>query len=448
MFHSISFVLCLLVNLACHSAWAADWMAGTASANITPAEPMWMSGYGSRDKVSEGKLTDLWAKALVLKDSAGTAYVIVTLDLVGIDRETSLAIRQGVCQRHGIELANISLFSSHTHTGPVVGTNLLSMYVLTEEQLEQVHQYTDRLVSQVSDTIDKAFSDLESAELSYGVGEATFAVNRRENPEQEVPQLRKEGKLKGPFDHRVPVFRVQAGERLKAVVFGYACHATVLSFYQWSGDYPGFAQMKIEASHPGTLALFAAGCGGDQNPLPRRTVELAEGYGQQLADAVESVLDDSMTPVGGELAVQYREIPIGFAELPERAELELMAQSEDHFDAGRAKTLLRQWDKRGELAADYPYPVQTCKFGDGPVWVVMGGEVVVDYALRVQQEFGDQHWTAGYANDVMAYIPSRRVLLEGGYEGVGAMRYYGQPSAWEGEIERKIIAEIAAQLAR
>ena len=123
MFHSISFVLCLLVNLACHSAWAADWMAGTASANITPAEPMWMSGYGSRDKVSEGKLTDLWAKALVLKDSAGTAYVIVTLDLVGIDRETSLAIRQGVCQRHGIELANISLFSSHTHTGPVVASN-------------------------------------------------------------------------------------------------------------------------------------------------------------------------------------------------------------------------------------------------------------------------------------------------------------------------------------
>ena len=36
----------------------------------------------------------------------------------------------------------------------------------------------------------------------------------------------------------------------------------------------------------------------------------------------------------------------------------------------------------------------------------------------------------GYANDVMAYIPSLRVLKEGGYEGGGAMIYYGLPTVW------------------
>ena len=107
--------------------------------------------------------------------------------------------------------------------------------------------------------------------------------------------------------------------------------------------------------------------------------------------------------------------------------------------------MLKQWDERGELAADYPYPIQTWQFGDGPNWVIMGGEVVVDFALRVSQDFGEHVWTAGYANDVMAYIPSRRVLLEGGYEGGGAMLYYGLPSAWEADVERKIMQEIKIQ---
>lgn len=238
---------------------AAQWQAGAASANITPTEHMWMSGYGSRNKISEGKITDLWAKTLVLKDSAGTPFVIVTLDLVGIDRPTSLAIRQSVCERHGIELANITLFTSHTHSGPVVGTNLRAMFELTAGQIQQIDDYTARLVEQVTDAIDQAFEDLQPTELSYRVGEATFAVNRRENKEATVPELRKLGKLKGPFDHRVPVFRVQCGEKLKAVVFGYACHATVTSDFEWSGDYPGFAQIELEQRYPGTMALFAAG---------------------------------------------------------------------------------------------------------------------------------------------------------------------------------------------
>jgi len=444
---ALSFSLAIFL-LSFNSTSAADWLAGTARANITPTENMWMSGYGSRDKISAGKLTDLWAKVLVLNDSTGTPFVIVTLDLVGIDRQTSLAIRQRICERHDIELANISLFTSHTHTGPIVGTNLLSMYVLTEGQLKQIDEYTERLVEQVGSAIDRAFVDLEPAEVSYGVGEATFAVNRRENSEQEVPRLRKEGKLKGPFDHRVPVFRVQSGEQLKAVVFGYACHATTLSFYQWSGDYPGFAQLELEERHPGTLALFAAGCGADQNPVPRRTVELAKKYGKELAAAVDEVLEKPMASVQGELAVHYQEIPIKFAKLPTREELEATAESKDHYDAGRAITLLKQWDALGRLAPDYPYPVQTCKFGNGPTWVILGGEVVVDYALRIEQEFGDTYWTAGYANDVMAYIPSRRVLAEGGYEGATAMRYYGLPSPWEAKVESKIIDEIREQLVR
>ena len=100
------------------------------------------------------------------------------------------------------------------------------------------------------------------------------------------------------------------------------------------------------------------------------------------------------------------------------------------------------------MSQTYPYPIQTWRLGDGPTWITLGGEVVVDFSLRLKTELGpDDVWVAGYANDVMAYIPSLRVLREGGYEGGGAMRYYGQPSPWAEDVEELIIDEVHRQAA-
>jgi len=424
----------------------AGWQAGGARVNITPGQSMWMSGYGGRDHPSEGKLTDLWAKILVLQDDDGGRVAVVTLDLVGLDRSTEQAIRTQVAKQHGIPVANTALFSSHTHTGPVVGTNLKAMYDITDEQWTLVEDYTDKLIRDVVAAVGTAIDDLEPVDVSWGNGEATFAVNRRNNREPDVPMLREQGQLVGPIDHDVPVLAVRAGDKLKAVLFGYACHATVLSFYQWSGDYPGFAQIEVEENHPGCLAMFWAGCGADQNPLPRRTVELAREYGQRLGAAVSRVLAGEMTPISGNLEAVSVEIPLEFAELPSREQLLETTESSNRFEAGRARWLLGKWETNGGLSAEYPYPVQSWKLGDGPLWVILGGEVVVDYSLRFKNELGaDTTWVAGYANDVMAYIPSLRVLREGGYEGARSMIYYGQPSPWAEGIETRIAAEVQRQ---
>ena len=179
----------------------------------------------------------------------------------------------------------ITLSVSHTHTGPVVHSNLNTMYQLDDEQRQLVRDYADTLHQRVVEVVAAARKELKPARLEWGIGAATFAVNRRNNKEKDVPQLIEKGELKGPVDHEVPVLAVRGAGELRAVVFGYACHATVLDFYQWSGDYPGFAQIALEKAHPGAVALFWAGCGGDQNPLPRRSVALAEKYGTLLAEA-------------------------------------------------------------------------------------------------------------------------------------------------------------------
>lgn len=424
------------------------WRAGAAKVKITPNEPMWMSGYASRTRPAEGTLIDLWAKALVLEDAAGHRTVLVTMDLVGIPRELSLAVRGAIQAKHGLEASQVMLAVSHTHCGPVVGGNLLSMYFLDEAQSRLVENYAEALKTKLAAVVDEAVERLAPATLAWGSGQATFAVNRRENKEADVPKLRDEGRLAGPVDYDVPVLAVRDGERrLVATVFGYACHATVLDFYQWSGDYPGFAQAALEAAHPGMTALFWAGCGADQNPLPRRDPPLARQYGERLAEAVERVLAGTMRPIMGTLRTSYAEIDLPFATLPTREELTSQASSGNKYEAERARRLIANIDAGRPLSATYPYPVQVWHLGAEVVLVALGGEVVVDYALRLKAGLGGERvWVAGYTNDVMAYIPSRRVLAEGGYEGGGAMVYYGLPTVWAPAVEELIVSQVREQV--
>jgi hypothetical protein len=329
------------------------------------------------------------------------------------------------------------------------------MYALDARQRALVDEYTRDLEGKMVAVADEAVASLAPARLESGVGKARFAVNRRANKEEDVPALREKGELKGPTDHDLPVLAVRGatggatGNELRAVVFGYACHATTLSFYQWSGDWPGFAQIELEKAHPGTVALFVAGCGADQNPLPRRSVPLAEGYGRQAAGGVEDVLKGGPKEVVGGLRTAYSEIEVPFAAVPPRSQLEGDAAGKDRYLAGRAKFLLERLEREGNLPAAYPYPIQVWRLGDGPALMFLGGEVVVDYAIRLKTELGaERPWVIAYANDVMAYIPSERVLKEGGYEGGGAMMYYGLPSAWAPGVEEAIVREVKRLVVR
>jgi dienelactone hydrolase len=230
-----------------------------------------------------------------------------------------------------------------------------------------------------------------------------------------------------------------------------------MMFLSWSsptrvetcGDWPGYAQISLESRYPGITAMTWVGCGADQNPLPRREVELAMAYGAAIDSSVAEALSRPMIPVQGSIKNEYAEIPLEYAELPSRDALTTAANSENRFEAARARLLIDQWDRDGGLPTSYHhYPVQTWRLGDGPMWVFLGGEVVVDFSLRLKQELGaGKTWVASYCNDVMAYIASRRVLSEGGYEGVGAMTYYGLPGAWAMSSEDAIIHEVRRQVA-
>lgn len=424
---------------------ADDWRVGVARAVITPTEPMWMSGYGRRDHAAEGTLHDLYVKAIALGEPA---LVLVTLDLLAIDHKTASRIRERLRAGYGLADERVALNCSHTHCGPYVSDALPAVSSLPAADQAAVERYTSALVDTVVACVGRALASRGPARVAWGNGTCDFAVNRRENKEVDVPSLRTAGRpLLGPVDHEVPVLAVHALDgRLLAAVFGYACHATVLDFYRWCGDYPGFACLELERRHPGATALFWAGCGGDQNPLPRRSVELAETYGRRLADSVDAVLAAGrLRAVVGPARAAWTAVDLEFGDVPDRASLAARAETGSDSERARALTMLERLARSGHLPRSYPhYPVQVWSLGPGgPTWILLGGEVVVDYALRLKRELAPRPaWVAGYTNDVMAYIPSRRVLDEGGYEGGGAMLYYGQPGPWAADVEDRVLAAV------
>ncbi|MBT5708636.1 MAG: hypothetical protein HOI66_20160 [Verrucomicrobia bacterium] len=420
------------------------WQVGLARESILPTEPIWMSGYASRDRPAEGTpRTELWAKATVLKDAANRIGVILSLDILGFGSDVSTAICSAIMEKASLERSQIFINASHTHTGPVVGNNLGSMYFFSEVEAEKIERYTEFLIEQSVSAVTRALQGLQDATLSYGIGQARFGVNRRNNPEMLVPKLRFEGELKGPFDYSVPVLRIaDSDQRTVGILFGYACHATTLSDYQWSGDYPGYAQQFVEARYPRAMAQFIAGCGADINPLPRRKAALAVGYGGELARSVSDVLRGVMESLEPQLETRYSVTNLRFENVPGRDRLLRDAASEDRYVVSRARKWLKVIDAGGVIPSSYEYPISWWRLGNSMNFVGMGGEVVVEYALAIKQLYGAATWVAGYSHDVMAYIPSKRIWLEGGYEGATSMIYYGQPDRWSETVEDDVLSAV------
>ncbi|MEZ6138163.1 MAG: neutral/alkaline non-lysosomal ceramidase N-terminal domain-containing protein [Pirellulaceae bacterium] len=420
------------------------WKAGLAKALITPEKAVWLAGYGSK-RPPDGKLHDLWMKALALEDATGKRGVLITSDFQGVPKVMSDLVFEELRRQFQLERHQVMFTFSHNHCGPRLGDDLVDYYPVEPEQVELVAEYTSLMVTRAVSLVGQALNELAPANLHLGEGQATFAVNRRNNQESEVPALLAAGKpLAGPVDHSVPIMKVTrpSGE-LAAILFGYACHPTTLSFFTWCGDYPGFAQLELEDRHPGAMAMFVNTCGGDQNPLPRRTVELCKKYGHLLAVAAEEALAMPLKPISPELNSAFELIELPYLNSLTRDDLSPLLQDTNVIRGRWAARMLQKLDAGETFPASYPYPVHAWQLGNEMLVIGQGAETVVDYALRFKQEFGPGTWVCGYTDDMIAYIPSRRVWEEGGYEGGSNLYEYGRPAfRWSGDVEDRIAAAV------
>lgn len=389
------------------------WKAGFAQADVTPDKLLWMAGYASRDKPAEGRVQSLFAKALALEDETGGRFVFVTLDLIGVPQPLRHRVAARAEKEFQLPPARLLLNASHTHSGPQLRSTPPSEEELKTERVRDTWEYTQGLEEKMVAIIGQSLAKLEPARLTYGHARCGFAMNRRRDYSlpADHPNANKAPNPDGPVDHEVPTLRVEAPDgTVKGVLFGYACHSTCLGFYNYCGDYPGFAQEYLQQHRPGFQAMFMTGCGADQNPYPRRSgvvpgvtdLELAMQHGRSLANAVEMAMTVNPRGVVGPIRAEYEEIDLAYA------------------------------DPKKPL---HRYPVQVVRFGADLTFIALGSEVVVDFSLRFKKELAGPAdiWVSGYSNDYTGYVPSLRVLKEGGYEAA---------AGWAEDVEDRIVKKV------
>ncbi len=405
-------------------------MVGVASVDITPTYPVRLSGYGNRREECREVAQSIWAKALAIGSDGEGAAVLITVDNCGLPATMRTELVERLGRKAGLSPERLAICFSHSHTAPCLEgalENIFSSDVPPEHQAN-IDRYSRELVDHLEKVALAALADRKPARISLATGSVGFARNRR-------------SLWGGAVDHSLPVMFVHNGEgKLRAVFANYACHATTLRFNKIHGDWPGTAMAGIERDHPGAVALIGIGCGADQNPNPRGTVELAVQHGEEIAAEVSRLLESRRRPLRGPLTAKVKNTSLPLAPLPTRAEWEKLAASTRPSVAYAAKRNLARLDRGEKLASEVPYPVQSWVFGNDLAMVFLPGEVTVDYQLRLKTEFdAGRLWINAYSNAAPCYIPSRKVLAEGGYEGGGAMVYYDQPAKFAAGVEQRVV---------
>lgn len=412
--------------------------AGFGRTDLSPTNAVRLMGYAARANIPAPTNTAqrLHARALALGEGTN-AIVLATLDNCILPGAVTTRIRARIHAITGLPTNNLTLAVTHTHSAPCLSGAAPNIFArdISPADHAAIDAYTEHFITQTEAAILQALADRRPARLDWGQGRVAFARNRR------TPG--------GPVDHALPLLRVTDPQgHVRGLFLNYACHCTTLSgeFNASHGDWAGVAALDLESSLPESTALVAIGCGADSNPHPRGTIALVEQHGRTLATEARRLLELPLTPLTNPPVVRHHILQIPF-----RAHFTPAEWARRATNSGIVGYHASRWINRiaqdGPPPATLPYPIQTCTFGRDLALVFLGGEVVVDYALRLKAELDPARiWVNGYANAVPGYIPSRRILQEGGYEAESSLWYYDQPQQFDPAIEDLIIHRVLEDL--
>ena len=438
--HLAAALAALALLVASIPALAFEHRVGVAVVDVTPDYPVRLSGFGFRRAESEGVTQPIYAKAIALADDARGPAVIVCVDNLAIPWSMTQEVARRLADKAKVDPTRLAVTCTHTHTAPMLTgvTPTLFGTPIPPEHQKNIDRYTKELTDRIELAALNAIKDVRPAKLEFGLGAVDFAINRRTKG--------------GPVDHDLPLLAVKdPGGKLRAAYVSYACHCVTLSNNRISGDWAGFVEEALRKNHPGAVALVSIGCGADSNPGSGVTgdkADVAAAQGAQIAREVHRLLGQSLKPISAPPATKLGQVELMFDTHPTRHEWEQRAKRGGEDAVGHhARVQLAKLDRGEKLQTSLPYPIQTWTFGDELAMVFLPGEVVVDYSLRLKREFDrNRLWVNAYSNDEPCYIPSERVLKEGGYEGADAMIYYDRPTRFAAGLEQKIIDEVRRQV--
>ncbi len=417
---------------------------GVAKVDVTPTVPVLLGGYGNRTQEYEGIDEKLWARALVIGEEKPVAVVV--LDNCGVPRTAVDRLAARLIQ-HRITRDRLVVAATHTHTAPTLVDYAPIVWQgrTTPEQDRQTQAYTDFAISQMEKAIVDALANREPMSLEWAQGRVGFGGNRRMLSDNRWTGFGHQ--LDGPVDHSLPVLAARDAQgTVRAIWANYACHCTTIGARNFvGGDWAGYANAGIESLFPEAVSLMTIGCGADIGPQPSGELQMARQHGQSIADEVQRLLSEKMIPLRRPPTTDSRHIQLPLQPIPSRKHWESELQKPG-FHGQLAKLLLKRLDETGTLASEVDYPLSVWRFGDDLAMVFLAGEVVVDYSVRLKHELDFKRlWITAWANGMPGYIPSRRILAEGGYEAEFSQVYYAQPGVYAPQVE-EILVEAVKEL--
>jgi len=419
-------VAALLALLILHSPARGALQGGAAKVNITPPVGVWLSGYGGRDKPSDGITDELFARALVLNDGSNSV-ALVSVDLLWVPLQMTQKIRAMIEQKTGIPGSSVMICSTHTHFGPrLYSKTTLGSHV---EGNTVDDAYVQTLTKKIVDAVFLAHRDMKEVRLGANRGELTEIVYHRRprNDDGSVTMaftlpasvlatreiIRDDnGRVRvtftdppgqplrtyGPIDPDLWVLRVEsgAGEMLASMV-NYACHAVSGSkypdwFYSISADFPGETTRVVE-SVEGGVCLFTSGTAGDIVPLKRGKAPRYQ-IGRALAGAAIKNLQFVPTSTTIDLDARTMAIDIPLKETLAENRIVDADATQDHLST----------------------ELQLLRFGD--IYLLgLPGEILVEVGLEIKERAGiEKLIIASLTNDVIGYVCHAAAYDEGGYE--------------------------------
>ena len=420
-------------------------LAATSAADISPPVGVFTQGHFP-DAPSHTLLGPIELRTIVFSQDERRS-AIVSLDIIGIERDVTSRIRRQITSLTGIPEDSVMITCSHTHSGPptitIMGSNPDAEYLGKVEQAA---------VESVIDACDR----LEPATLGLGASAAYFNVNRRPTPKSNGSMAPNTAEI---VDRRVRVLRIDnAGGEPMAALFHYTCHPTTMSGSDGylTPDYPGVARTIVESRFR-CKALFIPGCFGnvrpnlvdDKNQFRNATPEELVAIGSQLGDAVAKAVRYTRTFEAKSLCARLREITLQYGDtLPLEELRQITGDTSIRYRQANASWARGVLDLLGRDAMPRNDTSQMQAMRIGPLAIVaIPGEPVLEIGHAVERELTgridvDDIWAIGYTNDMLGYLTTKRQKDEGGYEP-SAFRYFLRPAAWSREPETIVEAAVA-----
>lgn len=393
--------------------------------------PVMMSGFAARTEPSIGEHDVLGARALAMDET-----VLITLDVCALEETTCSTIARGTRPESP---GRVIVTATHTHAGPCSTPSRLAR--CTPEIEQQLIHAAITAGRAARDAREPCEVELRRAH-GVGVAKNRRHADRRVDPPVQLLRFTAAGSSHGAEDTAV-LDREAPKAREIASLVTYPCHPVVLDGTNrlLSGDYVHPLRQRLEAEHPGSVAVFATGCAGDLNTghsaeasyslqaTPARTFEVAERVGTRIADAA---LAGAARKVDVE-RVAARSAPVTLRidrPGPEKvaADAESWTRARATADPGEAALLdiWLDWARDLSEGDDWTGRVSALRLGEITV-VALPGEPFLEVAEQISAELEGPCLVLGYADGCPGYFPTAGEYPSGGYEVEDAHRYYGMP---------------------